>query len=187
MFMEQTLTLVQEQRKVQPTEVEHVFGLEEFIVSKTNLQGHITYANEVFCRVSGFTREELIGAPHVLVRHPSMPRCVFKLLWDTIQDGREIFAYIKNMCRNGDHYWVLAHVTPTFDRAGKTVGYHSNRRSPDRQAVQFFEKMYGLLLTIEETHTDRRAGLDASYQELLHILNNEGKSYDELVFSHTRI
>ena len=78
--------------RTQLTGHERTFAPDEFIVSKTDVKGHITYANEVFLRISGFDEEEVIGAPHSLVRHPDMPRCVFKLLWETIQAKKEIFA-----------------------------------------------------------------------------------------------
>jgi PAS domain S-box-containing protein len=91
-------------------------------------QGHITYANDVFLRLSKYPLREVLGAPHSLIRHPDMPRCVFKLLWDTIEAKKEIFAYVLNMARDGNHYWVFAHVTPTLDAEQKIVGYHSNRR-----------------------------------------------------------
>src|ERR1017187_6768808 len=82
---------------------ERFFGEEEIFVSKTDLKGHITYANEVFLRVAGYDEEEVLGQPHSMIRHPAMPRCVFKLLWDQIQVGREIFAYVVNRAKTGDH------------------------------------------------------------------------------------
>lgn len=91
-----------------PTGVERRFGEDELIVTKTDLKGRITYCNEVFVRMSGYTEQECLGEPHNIIRHPDMPRCVFKLLWDTIQGGQEIFAYVLNLSKNGDHYWVLA-------------------------------------------------------------------------------
>ena len=98
-----------------PTGRERMFGEDEIIVSKTDLKGRITYANSVFLRVAGYAEEDVLGQPHSMIRHPGMPRAVFKLLWETIAGGREIFAYVKNMARDGDHYWVFAHVTPSFD------------------------------------------------------------------------
>jgi len=89
--------------RVQPTSRERLWGEEEIIVSKTDLKGIITYANRTFLKVSGYSEEELLGKPHSIIRHPDMPRCVFKLLWDTIEAGREILAYVKNMAKNGDH------------------------------------------------------------------------------------
>lgn len=111
---------------------QHVrFSPDDIIVSKTDLKGVITYANHTFCEVSGFKESDIIGQPHSIIRHENMPRCVFKLLWDYIASGREIFAYVVNRTIDNNYYWVLAHVTPSFDKAGHVVGYHSNRRSPD--------------------------------------------------------
>ncbi len=112
---------------------ERFFDQDEIIVSKTDLKGHIQYANRVFMRVGAFEDREVMGAPHSILRHPDMPRCVFKLLWDRIQEGHELFAYVLNRANNGDHYWVLAHVTPSFDGSGNLNGYHSNRRVPNRE------------------------------------------------------
>ena len=108
-------------------------------------QGRITYANDVFLRVAGYSEKEVIGSAHSLVRHPDMPRSVFKLLWDTIQQRHEIFAYVNNLACNGDNYWVLAHVTPSVGRDGRVVGYHSNRRVPDRAAVAVVDGLYAQL------------------------------------------
>ncbi len=170
--------------RVQPTGREQFFPEDDIIVSKTDLKGRITYANDVFLHVSGYTEEELLGAPHNIIRHPGMPRAVFKLLWDAIMDGQEIFAYVVNLCKNGDHYWVHAHVTPSFDEGGAIVGYHSNRRVPDRAAVDKAEELYHLLLAEEERHGDDwRAGMQASTAMLVAHLEQSGLSYEELVFS----
>lgn len=168
---------------VRPTGRERTFGRDEIIVSKTDTHGKITYANRVFVRVSGYSEEELLGAPHSLIRHPEMPRCVFKLLWDTIGAGKEIFAYVVNLARDGDHYWVLAHVTPTFDPAGRIVGYHSNRRVPARRAVDAIRATYAVLLAEERRHPDRAAGMRASTALLLATLQKAGVTYEQFVFS----
>ena len=117
-------------RHTQPTGNERTFGRDEVIVSKTDAKGVITYANRTFMKVAGFEEDELLGAPHSIIRHPDMPRCVFKLLWDTLAAGREIFAYVVNMAKNGDHYWVFAHVTPSIGLSGDLLGYHSNPSRP---------------------------------------------------------
>lgn len=163
--------------------VERTFGTDEIIVSKTDTKGRIIYANEVFLRMAGFAEAEILNQPHSIIRHPDMPRCVFKLLWDTIEAGKEIFAYVKNRSKNGDHYWVLAHVTPTFDKAGKIVSYHSNRRSPRREAVEKAEGLYKELLAIENGHNDRKVGMDAAFQAVVAKLQGAGVPYDEFVFS----
>ncbi|MGD8810670.1 MAG: PAS domain-containing protein [Gammaproteobacteria bacterium] len=166
-----------------PTGNERVFDKNEFIVSKTDATGRITYANDVFCRVALYSEHELIGQPHSLVRHPDMPRCVFKLLWDTIQDGREIFAYVKNMARNGDYYWVFAHVTPSYDSGGAIAGFHSNRRVPERDAVAKVEPIYRQLIDVENGHANRKDGMQAGFDTLVGLLQQNGIEYDEFVFS----
>ncbi len=165
------------------TGVERTFEADEIIVSKTDTTGRIIYANEVFLRVAGYQESDILGQPHSIIRHPAMPRCVFKLLWDTIGAGKEIFAYVVNRARNGDHYWVFAHVTPTFDASHSIVSYHSNRRRPRRDAVAKAEALYKELLAIEAAHADRKAGMEASTKALLDKLAAVGVPYDEFVFS----
>lgn len=163
---------------------ERRFGDDEIIVSKTDARGWMTYVNDVFMKVSDYDEDELIGKPHSLIRHPDMPRCVFKLLWDQIAAGREIFAYVNNRTKHGDHYWVLAHVTPTFDpRTNEIVGYHSSRRSPRPEAVDAIKPLYQKLVDEERRHADRKAGLAASEQLLRDTLKAVGKSYDQFVLS----
>lgn len=168
---------------IRPTGRERFFGEEEVIVSKTDVRGTITYANRVFIRVAGYTEEELLGKPHNIIRHPDMPRCVFKLLWDKLEKGEEVFAYVVNMARNGDHYWVFAHVTPSLDRSGHVVGYHSNRRVPSRAAVTKAAGLYRQLLAEEAKFSDRKAGMLAGEKMLIECLTNAGLTYDEFVFT----
>ena len=170
-------------RTVQPTGRERLLGADDLIVSKTDLQGRITYANKTFQRIAGYTEGELLGAPHSIVRHPAMPRCVFKLLWDTLQSGNEIFAYVVNLAKPGDHYWVFAHVTPTFGPDGKITGYHSNRRKPTPEQIRTVSALYKSLLDIEERSSDRKAGMEQAYEHLSAMLKSKGVSYEEFVFS----
>lgn len=164
---------------------EQTFGPDEIIVSKTDPKGRITYANRVFQRVSGFTESELLGKAHNIVRHPDMPRCVFRYLWDTIADGREVFAYVLNRCKNGDHYWVFAHVTPTFDARRRIIGYHSSRRVPCRRALSVITPIYSRLLTVERRHTLPKDQWAASLPVLVETLSAAKMSYDEFIFSIT--
>lgn len=168
---------------VVPTTVERFFPEEEIIVSKTDPKGRITYANETFLKIAGYAEEEVLGQPHSLIRHPDMPRCVFKLLWDTIQGGQEIFAYVKNMAKNGDYYWVFAHVTPTFDASDRIIGYHSNRRVPERSQVELFTQVYRQLLAEESRHKDWRAGMEAAGKMLGEMIASKGMEYEEFIFS----
>ena len=166
-----------------PTKTERQFGEDEIIVSKTDLKGRITYANDVFCRVGQYTEHELVGQPHSILRHPDMPRCVFQLLWQEIAAGREIFAYVKNMAKSGDFYWVFAHVTPNFDQAGHITGYHSSRRRPDRAALDKVIPLYQALLAEEARQPDRKLGQAAGFAMLQAQLAQLGMPYDEFVFS----
>jgi PAS domain S-box-containing protein len=139
--------------QIQPTSVERVMREDDFIVSKTDLKGRITYGNRIFIEFSGYTEAELLGAQHNIIRHPDMPRGVFKLLWDTIQAGQECFAYVKNMAKDGSFYWVFAHVTPNYSPEGKIEGFYSVRRAPRTEAVRFMEGVYAQMREVE-----RRAG-----------------------------
>ena len=171
-------------RTVELTGRERSFDPDEIIVSKTDPLGRITYANRVFQRVAGFDESELLGAPHSVVRHPEMPRCVFKLLWDMLAERREVFAYVNNLSSNGDNYWVFAHVTPSIDIDGELLGYHSNRRVPDRRVIEeTIGPLYRGLLDEEKRHEDRKQGLEYSFRMLLKLLEDKGVGYDELILS----
>ncbi len=165
------------------TGIERFFGADEIIVSKTDLKGRITYANRVFLQIAQYEEAEVLGKAHNLIRHPDMPRCVFKFLWDTIEAGNEIFAYVINRCKSGDHYWVFAHVTPTFDTAGRITGYHSNRRVPKPEALEQIKPIYAELLAEERKHRTPREQWQASLPLLVGKLDEIGMTYDELMFT----
>ena len=169
--------------RIQPTGQETSFGEDEIIVSKTDTHGVITYANDVFQRVSGYTEAELMGQPHNLIRHPDMPACVFKLLWDTLRDRKEIFAYVLNLSKSGSGYWVFAHVTPSFDATGRVIGYHSNRRVPYPDALPKVKGLYAKLLATEKEYSNKVEGMAASTKVLVDLLTGAGIDYSEFVFS----
>ncbi len=162
---------------------ERSFGASEIIVTKTDLKGHITYANRVFLGLSALRLDQAIGAPHSLIRHPDMPRCVFKLLWERIESGQEIFAYVLNRASCGDHYWVFAHATPSYDAGGKLCGYHSNRRVPKKSAIDVIKPLYAELRAIERKDADRKQGMNMAYAALMQKLTHGGTDYDRFVFS----
>jgi PAS domain-containing protein len=170
-------------KAIKPTGIESPYTDDELIVTKTDLKGHITYANDVFLRLSKYPTEDVLGAPHSLIRHPSMPRCIFKLLWDSILAKKEIFAYVVNLAQNGDHYWVFAHVTPTLDAQHNVVGYHSNRRKPDPAQIEKIKGLYTQLLAEENRHENRKDGMKRGYEMLMSMLKEKGMDYDEFVFS----
>lgn len=167
---------------VLPTGVERTFGDDEIIVSKTDSKGRITYANSVFLRVSGYHEADIIGQPHSKIRHPEMPRIVFKTMWETIQAGQEIFAYVNNLAADGAYYWVFAHFTPSTTSSG-AAGYHSNRRSPGRGAVRDIASLYQRLSAEERKHARPADAMDASGLLLNAELATLGMTYDELVWN----
>lgn len=168
----------------------HVTGQERFfennqmIVSKTDLKGKITYVNELFMHISGYSSKQLIGQPHSVIRHPDMPRCIFKLLWQKLNDGHEIFAYVNNRCLNGDHYWVFAHVTPSYDANHQITSYHSSRRRPKAEIISnSIAPLYAQLLALEKSETSRKVGLEKSYLMLSDFIAKQGVSYEEFILS----
>lgn len=168
---------------ITPINEEITFGEDEIIVSKTDLKGKLIYANDIFCRVAEMSTEDVIGQPHSIIRHPDMPRAIFKLLWDTIKEGNEIFAYVKNMSKTGKFYWVLAHVTPSINGYGQVTGYHSNRRKPDRHEVETISRIYQTLIAEENKHANSKSGMEASYALLVNMLEDQNKTYSEFVWS----
>lgn len=168
-----------------PTGEERRFGEDEIIVTKTDVRGIITYANDVFLRVSAYDESDVLGKPHSIVRHPDMPRAVFKRLWDTIAHGEEMFAYIVNLARDGAHYWVLAHVTPSFNESGRVVGYHSNRRVPDRSAINEVQSIYAQLRGAERAARSGKQAVEQSCERLDRVLAERGQTYDEFVWQLT--
>jgi PAS domain S-box-containing protein len=150
----------------------------EIIVSKTDTKGRITYGNELFLKLAGYKESDILNKPHSIVRHPDMPRIIFKLLWDYVQAGKEIYAYVVNKSANGDHYWVLANVTPSYDARGKIIGYYSVRRKPTDRALNIIKPLYKKLLSAEKS-----GGMDASMKIINDLLANKGGRYDKFILS----
>jgi len=167
---------------VQPSSREKLMRENDFIVSKTDGKGVITYGNRIFIEFSGYTEAELLGRPHNIIRHPDMPRGVFKFLWDTIQAQKECFAYVKNMAKDGSFYWVFANITPSYDAGGRVEGYFSVRRAPKREAVSVLADVYAAMLG-EEQRAGPRDACAASLALLTKILADKGVSYEEFILS----
>ena len=156
--------------------MERMLREEDFIVSKTDVKGRITYVNKIFMDLAEYDEEELLGKPHNLIRHPDMPRAVFKLLWDRVQAKEEIFAYVVNKTKNGDHYWVYANVTASLNEKGDIIGYYSVRRKPNPQALEIIKPLYKQMCDAE-----RSGGMEASLKFLNDALAEKGASYDEFI------
>lgn len=167
---------------VQPRPQERLMRENDFIVSKTDTRGKITYCNRIFIEFSGYSEGELLGAPHNIIRHPDMPRGVFQLLWQTVAEGRECFAYVKNLARDGSYYWVFANVTPDFDQRGEICGYFSVRRKPRPEAIRAIDEIYAGMRT-EEGRSDHRNAPAASLSWLQAQLAAHKTSYEEFILS----
>jgi len=153
-------------------------GDNDFIVSKTDLKGRITYCNKIFMDMAEYTEEELLGKAHSIIRHPDMPKAVFKYLWDTIVTKKEVFAYVVNKTKNGNDYWVYANITASLDENLKLIGYYSVRRRPNPAALEIIKPLYKKMLEVEKSQ-----GVEASFAVLLDVLKEKGVSYDELIIS----
>ena len=169
-------------RSITPTAVERVMREDDFIVSMTDPKGRITYGNRTFIEFSGYSEAELLGSQHNIIRHPDMPRAVFKLLWDKIQNREECFAYVKNMSRDGGFYWVFTNVTPNLDASGNITGYFSVRRKPKASGIRTMTEVYRIMLEAESKAGAANA-IAASTKILVDILKEKGLSYDELILA----
>ncbi|MCF8167785.1 MAG: PAS domain-containing protein [Rhodoferax sp.] len=154
----------------------------DFLVSRTDLKGRITYGNQIFIEYSGYSERELLGQQHNIVRHPDMPRGVFKFLWDTLHAKQECFAYVKNMSRDGSFYWVFANVTPSLDARGQVEGYFSVRRKPKAAALSVVSDLYRKMLD-EERKVGPRDACEASVAILKGALAQNGVSYESFILS----
>lgn len=167
---------------VQALDRERKLPDDSYIVSKTDLKGRITYANRIFMDVARYTESELLGVQHNLIRHPDMPRGAFKFVWDTISSGREVFAYVKNLAKDGEYYWVFANITPDRDPSGAITGYLSVRRKPRPEAIAIIEPVYQQMLDIERQH-GAKDQMDYSIQFLVDVLQSKGVSYEEFILA----
>jgi len=167
---------------IQPTRKERILREEDFLVSKTDLKGRITYGNRIFIEFSGYAEGELLGKQHNIVRHPDMPRGVFKFLWDTIAQKRECFAYVKNMSKDGGFYWVFANITPSVNERGEVDGYFSVRRKPRASGVKVVEGLYKAMLA-EEQRAGSKEACRASLAWLQAALAERGVDYDTFILS----
>lgn len=153
----------------------------EFIVSKTDTTGRITYANRVFMEIALYPEEQLLGIQHNIIRHPDMPRGVFRFLWNTIETGQEFFGFVKNLCADGRYYWVFANVTADYDEQGKLTGYLSVRRKPPQKAIDAVTPIYAAMLEIENNSASKKTAPDESIAYLVQQLEEMQTDYQSLV------
>lgn len=130
---------------------ERTFPKDQQLISSTDIKGTILHCNNAFITISGFSREELVGSPHNIVRHPDMPEAAFKTMWSYLQQGKPWMGLVKNRCKNGDYYWVNAYVTPVTEH-GRVVGYESVRSMPSREQVAHAERLYTAISAGKNPH-----------------------------------
>lgn len=161
-----------------PTPVDEKIELdpERYFISSTDLNGIITSANIYFSKISGYSEKELIGSPHSIVRHPDMPRIIFKIMWDQIQACKNMCAVVKNLAKNGKYYWVITDFEILKGDDGEPIGYRAFRRAAKDETIKTVEPIYDRLLEVE-----KRGGILASKDELNKILKEKNMSYDDFI------
>ena len=121
---------------------EYKLKSDDFLVSQTDEKGIIIFANDDFCKIAGYSLDELVGKPHNIVRHPDMPKAAFKDLWETVKSGKTWNGYVKNKTKDDGYYWVYATVYPTYNKASNKMTYMSCRRMPSAQEIQEAQELY---------------------------------------------
>ncbi|MFK5975769.1 MAG: PAS domain-containing protein [Sulfurovum sp.] len=149
---------------------------DDILVSKTDISGRITYGNETFLKVAGYTKEELIGQPHNIIRHPDMPKAIFQLMWESIKKGKNITAVVKNLTKDGKFYWVTTDFDIQRGSNGQIRNYIAFREATPRKVIKEVEKIYAILLDIEKKKGDRQS------MEFLNIfLEDKQMTYNEYI------
>jgi len=145
----------------------------DIVVSKGDIEGNITYANPIFFKLSGYTQGELLDKPHSIVRHPDMPKIIFKFLWDNLKLGNDVCAFVKNLSKDGGFYWVFATVRVATNPDGSFRNYVSTRRAMSDYARTIIEPLYAEMLTAEETD-----GIEGSLSILDRFLKDNNASLE---------
>ena len=160
-----------------PTNNEKKLDPKKYIVSKTDAKGIIEYGNDYFVEISGYSEAELIGKPHSIVRHPDMPRIVFKMMWDRIKRAQNIIAVVKNLAKDGSYYWVVTEFEPKVDPiTNEIISHTAYRKAAPQKAVETMIPIYAKLIEIEKA-----GGMEASEKYLRGFLESQHKTYDEFV------
>lgn len=160
-----------------PIDKEVSWDKTQVIMSKTNPIGIIEYANETFVDVCGYEDYELMGQPHSIIRHPDMPRVIFKVLWENLKKGNNFHAVVKNLAKSGRFYWVVTDFEIAKDENGVIVNYFARRRSVPQEVISMhIEPLYKKLLQIESA-----SGMEFSEKYLIGFLEEKNRSYIEYI------
>lgn len=149
---------------------------EDILVSKTDVGGRITYGNDTFIEISGYSKEELVGQPHNIIRHPDMPKAIFYIMWQSIKRGQNIMAVVKNLTKDGKYYWVTTDFDIQRNRDGAIRNYIAFREPTPRKVIKEVEKLYATLLDIE-----KKKGEKQSIEYLNIFLEEKNMTYNEYI------
>ena len=162
-----------------PTPIDESVKMDKYkyIMSRTDIKGNIEFGNDYFFEISGYAPNELIGRSHNLIRHPDMPKVIFKLMWDRLQQGKNIFAVVKNLAKDGRYYWVTTKFEIKKNSLDSSIkSYMAYRQAARPQAVAAISKLYGELLEVEKS-----GGVEASEKFLSGYLDSKRQTYDEFI------
>ena len=164
-------------QRPEPKDNEIKLDPKRYIVSKTDKHGIIEYGNDYFVEISGYTETELLGQPHSIIRHPDMPKIVFKMMWDRINKAQNIMAVVKNLAKDGSYYWVVTEFQPKIDPiTNEIISHTAFRKAAPPKAVKAMEPIYAKLLDIE-----KQGGMEASEKYLGEVLAEAG---DDVTFDN---
>jgi PAS domain S-box-containing protein len=165
------------QNRITVIDKEVTWDKTQVIMSKTNAFGIIEYANEVFVDVSGYEDYELMGQPHNIIRHPDMPKVIFKVLWENLKQGKNFHAIVKNLAKSGRYYWVITDFEIAKDENGVIVNYFGRRQAVPQEVISLhIEPLYRKLLQIEAV-----SGIEFSEKYLIGFLEEKKRTYVEYI------
>jgi len=164
-----------------PIDREIVLDNTKVIMSKTDAKGIIEYANDYFMKICGYDEWELIAEPHNVIRHPDMPRIVFKLLWERLHKGENIHAIVKNLAKDGSYYWVVTNFETIYEE-DKIIAHFSRRKALPKYAIETIVPIYKKLISME-----KEGGLAASKAFLLGFLKERNQTYDDFILDVLKI
>lgn len=162
-----------------PNNNEVIISPDKVILSKTNKKGIIQYANNYFVEVSQYQESEIIGKPHNIIRHPDMPKIIFKVMWEKLHKGENLFAIVKNLTKNGGFYWVVTKFETTYDKNGDILAHYARRKAVPTKVRETAEDIYKMILAIEK-HDEKLA--EETFYE---VLKDHNLTYDELFLEMT--
>ena len=178
--IEQNGLLNQSVNRKKPFPVDKEINLDptKTIMSKTDTRGIIEYANEYFMEISGYEEFELMGRPHNIIRHPDMPKTIFKLMWDSIEKGQNIHAFVKNMAKDGRYYWVLTNFEIKKDAEGNVISYYARRKAAPRNAIYEIDRLYYILKSIEN-----KQDMQTALNYFIGMLEEKNMTYNQFILS----